>query len=58
MKTIVTQDTGNPTPERSWDYVAYYKEDEGENDGVLNNCAYGRTPQEAIKNFKENQEEI
>lgn len=51
-RIIITHQTGNPTPCRTWDYVAHF---EGECEGPEHNDAWGEgaTPQDAIYNFME-----
>ena len=46
-KTIIVSETGNPTPDRYFDYVAHY-EGESENQEY----GYGKTKEAAIDDFK------
>lgn len=52
MKRIVIYESGNPTPQRNWDYVAHF---DGDCQGQEHGDPFGRgkNPEEALKDFLE-----
>jgi predicted RNase H-like HicB family nuclease len=55
-REITVERTANTTPNRGWDFVATFK-DEDAGDWELRSTAYGSTEQEAIDNLKQAQTE-
>jgi len=53
MRKIFVEETGNPTPERSWDYCATYDGYDGAHDAGHQCQGMGKTKEEAIENLKE-----
>lgn len=53
MKNIITERTANTTPNKHWDYAAFYDGQDGDN---IQEWSYGETPEKAIQNFKDEYE--